>query len=60
MTCKSRIKVNYMYNQFYGLQCELFLQILMDGFHTVSHFSYAPPFQGPNFVDENAGIKHSV
>ena len=23
--------------------------------YTVSHFSYAPPFQGPHFFDENAG-----
>ena len=29
-------------------------------FNTVSHFSYASPFQGPHFYDENAGIKHSL
>ena len=25
---------------------------------TVSHFSYAPLFQGPHFLDKNAGIEH--
>ena len=28
--------------------------------HTVSHFSYAPLFQGPHFLTENAGIEHSL
>ena len=26
--------------------------------HTVSHFSYAPLFRGPHFLDKNAGIEH--
>ena len=28
--------------------------------NTVSHFSYAPLFQGPTFFDKNAGTEHSV
>ena len=28
--------------------------------HTVSHFSYAPLFQGPYFLKKNAGIEHSL
>ena len=28
--------------------------------YTVSHFSYAPFFQGPHFLKTNAGIEHSL